>query len=435
MFVALGAMSQTYNLNVEAKIKTKKEAWTDVKRTRITKLERTSSDNDKQHYFVYVGDKRYTVGDVDIVANPKNTDEFWTFTQVNNTMPRLKSRGMQLELRDELHSDAVDFISNIRSRGLEMTDACLLNYIRGLMYKLAPSTLVDGRPGTLNLFVVDSPDESSFMYSDGTLVLYTGLLAKLQCERDLESVLCREIAHYVLDHAVSNVNAAVARKTRAEFWASLFTGVVDAIDLSLTMKESWFLPGTLTYPMAQLSSDIASMVVEHGGMKYAKKQDEEAEKVATQLLEIVGQKGSDDTFVRHIASAVSSVAMRKYAEGKYLEAIALANRNMANGMAVATDYLLKANSLLAMNPSDKDRAEVAKLISLARHIDPQDPMALKTEILSAVSAKAYSNAVNLLQKYVSQLTSLRSAAPAQQYDSFGLEIQWAKDTMVRLGSR
>ena len=49
-------------------------------------------------------------------------------------------------------------------------------------------------------------DENVYMYSNGTMVIHTGLLSALHTEDELVAILSHEIAHFVLDHSVQNVN-------------------------------------------------------------------------------------------------------------------------------------------------------------------------------------------------------------------------------------
>lgn len=482
-FAALGLMAQTYNLDIEAKIKGKYELWSDVKKTKITKLEHITSGSERKNneeYYIYAGNKKIKVGSMEIYCNPKNIDELWAVNQINSTMPTLESKGMQMQLRQETHQDAVDFVSTMKSHGMEMTDAGLVNYIRGLMYKAAPKDMVDGRPGHPYLFVVDSPDENAFMFADGTLVLYTGLIANMHTEDELMAVICCEMAHYMLDHSIANINAAISRESRAAFWANVLTGVAAGADWALSDRYRWYMPGTLTLPVAQASVVIANKVTDYGGMKYGHKQDLEADAIAVKMLDLMGydknavasvlarlqvsmnenrstpsyvstytkpylaeriskagtlDRKCDVKFEKRVASAVSSVAGYKYGEGKYTEAVALVDRNIANNVAVADDYLIKANSMLVMNPSDKDRAEINSLIAKARQLNPADIRPLKTEILSAISAGDNKSASALLQQYIDNLETVLSSNSSRYSDItdyLNSEIDWARDTKVRI---
>lgn len=131
---------------------------------------------------------------------------FWNAKVITTVLPLLTQKGSQYELRNEMEEEAFDFINKMQDNGLELSDPYLESYIYGLIAKIAPESLVDGRPCNVNLLIVQQPNPISLIYPNGTIVLSTGLISCLHSEDELVAVLANEISHFVLDHSVFNVN-------------------------------------------------------------------------------------------------------------------------------------------------------------------------------------------------------------------------------------
>ena len=137
---------------------------------------------------------------------------FWNAKVITTVLPLLTQKGSQYELRNEMEEEAFDFINKMQDNGLELIDPYLESYIYGLIAKIAPESLVDGRPCNVNLLIVQQPNPISLIYPNGTIVLSTGLISCLHSEDELVAVLANEISHFVLDHSVFNVNKSISRQ-------------------------------------------------------------------------------------------------------------------------------------------------------------------------------------------------------------------------------
>ena len=91
----------------------------------------------------------------------------------NTVVITLAQKGSQYELRSEMEEEAFDFINKMQDNGLELSDPYLESYIYGLIAKIAPESLVDGRPCNVNLLIVQQPNPISLIYPNGTIVLST----------------------------------------------------------------------------------------------------------------------------------------------------------------------------------------------------------------------------------------------------------------------
>ena len=219
LFIAIIANAQSYKVNLDATLNDdfkKMKEGSKVKISRIIHNEILDDYNNLRNEFLIVMDKdtiQYSdrfVQSLDFTYD--NIQDLWDQKIICNVLDELESKGVQESLRSEMEEEALDFINKQKTYGLEFNDPYLESYIYSLISKIAPKTLIDSRPGNVNLLILENPSMNASMYSNGTLVINTGLLSALHSEDELVAVLAHEIAHFILDHSVQNVNAAVARK-------------------------------------------------------------------------------------------------------------------------------------------------------------------------------------------------------------------------------
>ena len=375
----------------------------------------------------------------------------WNQKIICNVFEELEDKGIQENLRSEMEEEALSYINKQKEYGMVFNDPYLESYIYSLVSKIAPQTLIDGRPGNVNLLILENPTMNAGMYSNGTLVINTGLLSALHTEDELVAVLAHEIAHFVLDHNIQNVNAAVARKKRAEFWAGLATGLTAIAEGVAAVKSNYYVPGAATLGMAVLSSSIASQIVDRLGMKYNSEQEEEADKTAIQALEILGydknalstalnrmkeimvqersnvmyfqsythpalvkrildagkpQDIANQKFEQEISFAVTSTARMKFEDRRFRQVLPLVEQNIINGVATSEDYILKAHCLLALHNDEQTNMEVLEMINIAKSLDETNINIYKVEILANLRLKKYAISQELLAQYVQKLNEM-----------------------------
>jgi len=90
-------------------------------------------------------------------------------------------------------------------------NAALQSYIQGVMQKLYPEYA-----GTLNVRVVDSPSLNAFALPNGSIYINTGLLARLDNEAQMATVLAHEGVHFTHKHSLQqrrNIKSSTAFST------------------------------------------------------------------------------------------------------------------------------------------------------------------------------------------------------------------------------
>lgn len=382
-----------------------------------------------------------------------NVQDLWDELIISNVLVSLQKKGTQNSLRNEMEEEALEYISKQKAYNMVLNDPYLENYIYSLISKIAPVDIVDGRPGNVNLLIIDNPSLNAGMYSNGTLVIHTGLLSALHTEDELVAILSHEIAHFVLDHSVQNVNKATARKKRAEFWAALATGITAVAEGVAASKGNYYAPGAATLGMAVLSTTIASQIVERLGMNYNAEQEEEADRIAIRVLELLGydknalatalnrmqenmvkersnmmyfqsythpalvdrikkagipQNITSSEYEKEVSFAITSSARLKFEDKRFRQTLPLVETNIKNGVATAEDYILKANCLLALQDNDASNNEVLSLINKAKAIDESNINLYKAEILGNLRLRKFSIAQQLLQDYIFALNGMEN---------------------------
>lgn len=391
----------------------------------------------------------------------------------------------QYSLRQELEVDALRYISIIKENGLEFEDPYLENYLYSLVAKIAPKYMLDGRPSNVNIVIEQNPSANACCFPNGTIVINTGLLSALHTEDELVAILSHEIAHFVLDHAVKNINESVKRQKRAEFWAGLATIATAVTEGVIASNNQYYIPGSATVAVAAMSSIIASNVTEQLGMRYNHLQEKEADKLAKEVLLLLGYNENalatalsrierifieernlamnfdseshpslieriklagtpsnevNVQFERIISFATTNTAMLKYNNRRFRQCLPLVNQNINNGVALADDYIIKAQCLLALEDHPETNREILELLSKAKELNANNINIDKVEIISNLRLGNNELAIQMLTEYIEQLSQMDEelsyiynqdmwAATKQFIIS---EKQWAQNMIIKI---
>lgn len=490
----LFVLSQTYDVNLDAITQKKFRVYNKGSEVKITsimhKLNAESGNKVRTEYYATIGqdtvliDKKFTE---DLSFKVNTIQDMWDVAVIKHVLSELIDNGSQENMRNEMEEEALEYINKQKSYGMVFNDPCLENYIYGLIAKIIPNSMIDGRPSNINLLILDSPVTNAGMFPNGTLVINTGLLSTLHTEDELVAVLSHEVAHFVLDHAVINVNKEASRKKRAEFWAGLATAVTAVAEGVAASKNEYYVPGAATLGMAVLSTSIAVQVVERLGMKYNHKQEEEADDMAMQTLEHLGydknalstalnrmnqtminERSSkmyfqsythpalveriskagapyakeDVKFEQEISFAVTSSARMKFEDRRFRQVLPLVNQNIENRVATSEDYILKANCLLALKNDAVSNNEIIQLIEKAKELDGSNINIYKSEILANIRLNKLYYVQELLNTYIQKLSEYGdSLNEIQNEDIWGdnyrfivSERDWAIRMIIKIKS-
>lgn len=488
--IALGMQAQTHPLKLSATLKKNYSSFKkgDKVEIRAVSFEKKYEPIVTDVYYLLVNDQKLEVkeklGDR-LDFSYQSVQDLWNAEIISNVLVPLQKKGLQYELRADMENDALEYINKVKSYNMELNDPYLENYIYSLIAKIAPINIIDGRPGNVNLVILDNPSINACMYPNGTLVLNTGLLSCLHSEDELVAILSHEIAHFILDHSVQNVNKAVSRQKRAEFWAALATGITAVAEGIVASKNDYYLPGAATLGVAVLSSAIASQVIDRLGMNYNHEQENEADRLTVRVLEILNydknalatalnrlkismvterskamyfqsythpalmeriqsaglpQDVADSQFEKEISFAISSTARLKFEDRRFRQALVLVSQNIANKVATSEDYLIKAHCLMALYNDAENNQLALSMVNQAKAIDSANINIYKIEILVQLRLKNKSVAETLLKEYEEKLLDMREGLSIIESDlswdstnEYTLkELEWSKKMQVKL---
>lgn len=411
--------------------------------------------------------------------------DFWDVQVIRKVMPNRIKEGFQTTLRAELEEDALKYFYSIKDRGNDFNDPYLESYIYTLVNKIAPTYLVDDRSVNINLLLLDDPSMNACCFPNGTIVINTGLLSQLHTEEELVAILSHEIAHFVMDHSVRNINEIKERESRANFWAGFATALAAVGELAIASNNKYYKPGAITTGVAAISFSAAQSVVKRFGMEYSQQQETEADNAAVQVLKLLGydenamatalnrmkevyktehndamyyQSDShpslisrinntgkpapnkkDASFEKMVSFAVTDAAMIKYLYRRFSQVLPLVNQNIKNNVATADDYILKADCVLSLYNTEESNKEVLELINKAKQIEPDNINIYKSEIIALLRQDQKKRAQQLLEEYVVKLNTLielnKNTSESRFNATFAFaqpEISWARRMIVKL---
>lgn len=410
----------------------------------------------------------------DIKFQCDNLQDLWDIRVITDVLGHISKHGYQKKLRQDMESDALIFLSKARENGEELDDSYLLDYLYRQGLKVFPKRFYDHRNLNLNILIHESVEPNAKMFPNGTLVLTTGMLSILHSEDELMALLSHEISHLVLDHSVVNVNKAILRKKRLDFWAGALTGLT-AVAEGVVAAKTGYVPGLATIGVGVMSSALGSKVVDYLGMNYNHRQEFEADSMSVQVLEFLGynpqamssllnrikysliesndetyledcethpalqeridklgehQLKRDSKFEKVISNAVTNVAAIHYRDRRFKQALPFLDQNIANGIATSDDYVLRAHCLLHTKDTPKSNAEVLDLVEKAKSVGIATLYDLeRTEIIAHLRLGHKDKAMLLLQEYIDYMK--------QQFDKWNSsyaagEIKWAETTLHKL---
>ncbi len=146
------------------------------------------------------------------------------------------------------------YLSDMEGRPV-VTDQKMKGYVETIVKKLIPSPKQPPSGVQLSTTILESPQPELFSYTDGHIIVTTGMLYAVDNEAQLAGVLAREVAFAVEGYYISmyqEIKAAERAERNKAAVGALFSGLLDvAVDYAaeyhtIEMDEA-YLEGTATY--------------------------------------------------------------------------------------------------------------------------------------------------------------------------------------------
>jgi predicted Zn-dependent protease len=416
-----------------------------------------------------------------------NIDKAWDkHLLTNGTYTNLLSKGFQYELRNELNNDAIEYINTLSTYERFFEDEYFEDYLYTLTNKIHSGILKDKRPGNISIKIIKDPEPNAFALPNGCIIISTGLLSTIQSEDELVGILAHEVAHFALDHQILNYNKEIDRKKRAEFWATFATVVAASADVYLTVNNKNHIPGVLTASTAIAASVFSDEIINRLGVKYNQTQESEADNASKEILEVLkydklglsaalqriknycimtgnylalsgsgshpsldtrislmGEVNSLETFVQPVflkkVSLINSYNawIELWYFAHHLAANDLANRNITNGVATESDYVVKAVVKRRLSNTKESNEEVINLLSKAKMLNVTPYILLnKEEGITYIRLDKKAEAKKSFQTYLTLLNELKDRNEIKELknNNKGLEdeISWTKKMIFKV---
>ena len=362
------------------------------------------------------------------VAN-NTTNNFWTTQWLNSSgsnnlstndyQNQLHNHNWNYKNRQLLHEAAHEYIVNLEIQDALYSDPELEDYLYQLIYQIHPEAFPSQQKTHLNIKIVRSLIPETFSFTNGTILISTGMLSLLQSEDELVSVLTREIAHLCLDHNIETYTALQTKNTIAAIIGAgaYVATAANSLDKGDDFFEADYLSSAVSVGAELLSYGILSAL----GVGYNRSRIYKADEIAQEwmiknqrspyalpqvirrlqffetkykgtvltlsenrfflknrfenILEKKKNKLSpskiklmpiDINYDTHISECLKTNSKLLVADEFYTEAIPYLNRSIQSNWTSGEACLLKAIALRHTKYSDSDNKEIISLLEKAK---------------------------------------------------------------------
>lgn len=415
---------------------------------------------------------------VELQPDDKNT--FWQSKQLSNDLiSYYEKKGYQEAMRKEQSQEADEYLRELEKSNLFYEDAAVEDYLQCLLLSIIPEQMAVNREGVPQIRVLKSPSPDMLMLGNHCLLVSTGMLTTLDTEEELYAVLAREVAHYVLDHAIITVNKNIARARRAEFWGAVVNEVVAATEEYLYERYDYYVPGLIFTTNDVVQALVNENIMNRMGLDYSEKQEEEADEVVGKFMDLMGKNrgalvsaltkinayyererdvealskygiyGSlakrlekmgkapmmeeDRNYLKKVSGVVSFEAAMQDYNKDYKESRRIAMKNIDNGMACSDDYLMVARSIMKLSNTQEANKECVAYLDKADEVSKVTNLNIcKMRILLLLRENKQMDAVGLLHQYQSLLDAMFQQ-PHTEEDAqwIAAEHTWAEKLLAR----
>lgn len=415
-----------------------------------------------------------------------STDQAWNSFLIDKEVNKgflynINSKiGFQYDVRNEMFSEANLYLDKLIQKNTIFKDDYFEDYLYSLVTKIHSGVLSDGRPGNISIKIIKNTDPNAFCLANGTILITTGLLSTIESEDELVSILAHEIAHFVMDHSISNYNFENDKKKKAEFWSIFATTIAAGTDILLSSENKNHPTGILTASVAITSAILSNDILNKLGLKYSHEQELEADLIARQILGVLkyneyglgialkrikqhniltgnylalSGSGSHPNIEERIEKEVNQIDENKYSQTNYLakasfinsynaeielyfshhlKALNLVEKNIKSSTATESDYILKAKIIRRLFSSKEKMEEVILLLNKAKSLDISKNIVISKEegiTLSRIGRNL--DAKKSFETYLLGLIELQKKEPTSVI--LENEIEWTKKIIFKVG--
>ncbi|MFZ2286131.1 MAG: M48 family metalloprotease [Bacteroidales bacterium] len=370
---------------------------------------------------------------------PGTIESLWQFKMLESKVyDGLLGSGYHYDRRYAMEEKMKEFLATAEQNGSFYIDSYLESRLYGILRMVYPVRHTDRRPGVLSLLILSDITPDAWVGPDGTMVITTGMITALNSELELMALMAQEVAHFALDHHMTNYSNLLLTGT------GLALGNVIRYSLQQELKADQcavsVLEGYGESPAA-LGSMLRKVLAygEQMGNYYLGSTMgffPDAASRAAAYPDTLIYLSAD--YERLIAPVISFNAVSAYNQSQYLLCRLLLERNIASGQASADDLVILSQAMMRLSGSDdEDEKALSVVRSVTGRSQEAPPGAFKQEALLLLRLERRSEAEIALAKYEEAL-----GREEQQYASIAgdwsqmisylaSEKEWVKRTRRR----
>ena len=310
---------------------------------------------------------------------PENLESLWQMIILRSPVyDNLLKSGYSYETRSAMEDLMKEYLARAEQNNSFYIASSLEARLYAILRKVYPVRNTDSRPGILSLRILSEIAPDAWVGPDGTLVITTGLIAALDNETEMMALMAQEVAHFALDHHLSNYTSTVTSGINPALGNIIrYTGQEERVAdncaisvLSYYGKNFSFL-GSMLRNVMDYGELMGSFYL--GSFPNAKSRVDNYQGTIT-------DKSAD--YDKLVAPVISYNAFMAYNQSHYLLCRRLLERNIASGTATADDIVLLSQAMMNLSGSDHEDLEALVLVrSVTDSLQEPPPGAFKQEAL------------------------------------------------------
>ncbi|HOT18291.1 MAG TPA: M48 family metalloprotease [Bacteroidales bacterium] len=310
---------------------------------------------------------------------PENPESLWQMILLRSSVyDKLLKSGYSYETRSAMEDMMKEYLSRAEQNNSFYIDSYLEARLYAILRKVYPVRHTDRRPGIVSLRIVSEIAPDAWVGPDGTLVITTGMIAALDNKTEMMALMAQEVAHFALDHHLSNYSAALALEINPAL------GNLIRNTRQQEMEADNCATSVLSY-YGKSFSFLGSMlrnVIDYGELmgSFYLGSFPDAKSRADKYKDAIIDKSAD--YDKLVAPVISYNAFMAYSQSHYLLCRRLLERNIASGSATADDIVLLSQAMMNLSGSDHEDLEALALVrSVTESLQEAPPGAFRQEAL------------------------------------------------------
>ena len=419
-----------------------------------------------------------------------STDNYWKCKAITeNVYSYIMDNGIHPDIRNSLDIESNDYLNYLETNNYFIEDDAVREYLQSIILKIYPLPQNDGRIGQLDFRLLKNNEPLFIILPNGSALISIGLLNLVNSDEELMAIMAHELAHFVLDHPIYNINLEVKREKREQFWSG-FANFALASTTGYVFEEVEKYTNPYDFSISTLYAPvITTEIKERIGLVFSPEQVLKADDCALELLALLGinkdalasvlikmreyyyytgnykifsdfdfpvniterierigvpkTRYSSKEYDQKISAVITIGAFYEYHHGHFQTSEKLLWRNINSGSATEEDYILMALVNLMQYTSESKYKESLTHLTTAKSlgISPDDKV-YKVESLIYLRINDFDSAMKSLKKYQSAVenhlnsidTSLLSNDSWNNLNNhLNEELVWTKKMIYKIG--